>query len=111
MGRFFIGKIVTWKKEERKIIGIEKGEKIKKPIYQNGVLFTGFESKAKRYVLDNGDKVTGQQLINYLQSLKRNEKRKNESQKKGSGYDFNRPFWAQDLGDEWDDYAWGADDF
>lgn len=34
MGRFFIGKIVTWKKEERKIIGIEKGEKTKKPIYQ-----------------------------------------------------------------------------
>ena len=111
MGQFFIGKTVTWKKEERKIVGIEKGGETKKPIYQNGVLFTGFERKAKRYVLDNGDKVTGQQLINHLQTLKHNEKRKNESQKKVSGYDFNRPFWAQNLGDEWDDYAWGADDF
>ena len=111
MGRFFIGKIVTWKKEERKIIGIEKGEKTKKPIYQNGVLFNGFESEAKRYVLDNGDKVTGKQLINYLQTLNHNEKRKNESKKKVGGYNFNRPFWAQDLGDEWEDYAWEADDF
>lgn len=27
------------------------------------------------------------------------------------GYDFKKPFIAQDLGDEWDDYAWSADDF
>lgn len=28
-----------------------------------------------------------------------------------SGYDFSKPMQAQDLGDEWEDYAWGADDF
>jgi hypothetical protein len=28
-----------------------------------------------------------------------------------SNYDFNKPFQAQDLGDEWDDYAWGANDY
>lgn len=26
-------------------------------------------------------------------------------------YDFNKPSWAQALGDEWDDYAWSGDDF
>lgn len=31
--------------------------------------------------------------------------------KSGQSYDFNKPFDAQNLGDEWDDYAWSADDF
>ena len=35
--------------------------------------------------------------------------RKNNSVPKG--YDFSKPFMAQDLGDEWDDYAWSGDDF
>ena len=26
-------------------------------------------------------------------------------------YDFSKPSEAQDLGEEWDDYAWSADDF
>jgi hypothetical protein len=26
-------------------------------------------------------------------------------------YDFSKPFQAQDLGEEWDDYAWSANDF
>lgn len=26
-------------------------------------------------------------------------------------YDFNKPFFAQDLGDEWDDYVWSGSDF
>lgn len=30
---------------------------------------------------------------------------------KGSNYDFSKPYQAQDLGDEWSDYAWSADDF
>ena len=32
-------------------------------------------------------------------------------EKNNNNYNFERPMWAQDLGDEWDDYAWGADDF
>lgn len=28
-----------------------------------------------------------------------------------SGYDSSKPSQAQDLGDEWDDYAWSADDY
>ena len=31
--------------------------------------------------------------------------------KEPKGYNFNRPMWAQELGDEWDDYCWSADDF
>lgn len=27
------------------------------------------------------------------------------------GYDFSKPYQAQDLGDEWSDYAWSADDY
>lgn len=30
---------------------------------------------------------------------------------KRSNYNFQRPSDAQHLGDEWDDYAWSADDF
>jgi hypothetical protein len=26
-------------------------------------------------------------------------------------YNYNRPSWAQELGDEWDDYAWSGNDF
>lgn len=26
-------------------------------------------------------------------------------------YDFDKPYHAQDLGDEWSDYAWSADDY
>jgi hypothetical protein len=26
-------------------------------------------------------------------------------------YDFSKPSQAQDLGDEWSDYAWSADDY
>ena len=28
-----------------------------------------------------------------------------------SGYDFSKPSQAQDLGDEWSDYAWSGDDY
>jgi hypothetical protein len=30
---------------------------------------------------------------------------------KKSDYNFDKPFQAQELGDEWDDYCWGANDF
>lgn len=30
---------------------------------------------------------------------------------KRKGYDFSKPYEAQGLGDEWDDYPWSADDF
>ena len=33
------------------------------------------------------------------------------NQQKIKAYDFNKPFDAQDLGDEWDDYAWSGKDF
>jgi len=28
-----------------------------------------------------------------------------------NNYDYSKPFDAQNLGDEWDDYAWSGDDF
>lgn len=31
--------------------------------------------------------------------------------KSKQNYDFNKPYQAQDLGDEWSDYAWTADDY
>jgi len=30
---------------------------------------------------------------------------------KRQSYDFDKPYQAQDLGDEWSDYAWSANDF
>lgn len=37
------------------------------------------------------------------------KKRRHKKQK--SNYNFNRPFYAQELGDEWDDYVWSESDF
>ncbi len=31
--------------------------------------------------------------------------------KRSKNYDFNKPYQAQNLGDEWSDYAWIASDF
>ena len=31
--------------------------------------------------------------------------------KSSANYDFSKPYQAQDLGDEWSDYAWSSDDF
>lgn len=36
--------------------------------------------------------------------------RKNNSAK-SDNYDFSKPYQAQELGDEWSDYAWSADDY
>lgn len=40
---------------------------------------------------------------NWRQRFQHNHKKK--------PYDFSKPYIAQDLGDEWDDYAWSADDY
>lgn len=37
--------------------------------------------------------------------------RKGQEPIKIGKYDFNKPYQAQDLGDEWDDYPWSADDY
>lgn len=37
--------------------------------------------------------------------------RKNQNPEKTSNYDYSKPYQAQELGEEWDNYAWGADDF
>lgn len=34
-----------------------------------------------------------------------------KSGKDKSSYDFSKPSQAQNLGDEWSDYAWSADDY
>lgn len=36
---------------------------------------------------------------------------KNQLKSKGENYDFSKPFQAQDLGSEWECYAWGGDDY
>lgn len=37
--------------------------------------------------------------------------RKEQNPKKLKSYDFSKPYQAQDLGDEWSDYAWTANNF
>lgn len=41
----------------------------------------------------------------------KNWRQRFSTNKKPKSYDFSKPYQAQDLGDEWDDYAWSADDF
>lgn len=71
---FEIGQKVFWKKQECEIVGVEKGKQTTKPDYQNGILFNGFIRSAKRYVLNTGEKVTGQDIINHQKLLKKNER-------------------------------------
>ena len=96
--KYKIGDTVFFNGKDLKIIEIVKGDiDYKKPNKQNGVLFTGYHRKPKKYKLENGVLVLGKTL----------KAKKNKS----SNYDFNKPFFAQNLGDEWDDYCWSADDF
>lgn len=98
--KFKIGDEVLFNGKTQKISSIIKGEfDYKKPNMQNGVLQTGYHRKPAKYVLDNGVVVFGKTLKKHQQNVS------------SDGYNYNRPFWAQDLGDEWDDYDWGADDF
>lgn len=99
MAKFKKGMEVFFKGKKQIIVEIIKGEiDYKKPNKQNGVLFTGYHRKPRKYKLDNGLEVLGENL-------------KINAVKKESDYDFSKPFFAQDLGDEWDDYCWSADDF
>lgn len=96
--KYKIGDTVFFNGNNLKIIEIIKGDiDYRKPNKQNGVLFTGYHRKPKKYKLENGVLVLGKTL----------KAKKNNS----SNYDFNKPFFAQNLGDEWDDYCWSADDF
>jgi len=59
---------------------------------------------------------TGKYFIkNTFEEVQRNQlKPKNHIGKKvfrKSNYNFSKPHQAQNLGDEWDHYAWGADDY
>jgi hypothetical protein len=54
----------------------------------------------KYYIRNTDIEVSGNKL-----------KRKTNKRLKKSDYNFDKPFQAQELGDEWDDYCWGANDF
>ena len=51
---------------EKTIVEIKKGEPTKKPNMQSGVMFTGFQNQASKYVLSDGKVVTGG-MIKFLQ--------------------------------------------
>ena len=55
------------------------------------------KSSGKLFIKNTEIEVTGKVIRNNQQKIK--------------AYDFNKPFDAQDLGDEWDDYAWSGKDF
>ncbi len=55
------------------------------------------KSSGKLFIKNTEIEVTGKVIRN--------------NQKKTKAYDFNKPSWAQELGDEWDDYAWSGNDF
>lgn len=61
-GKFKVGDVVNWNEEKTVIIEIVKGSKTKKQVFQSGILFVGFESKPKKYVLSNGLQVKGKTL-------------------------------------------------
>lgn len=99
--RFKVGTEVYYKGKKQTIIKSIVGEQMmNKPVFQNGV-HTGYHRKPRKFELDNGVVVIGKYL-----SLDNNRKTKVKS-----NWDFSKPMDAQDLGDEWDDYAWTADDF
>jgi hypothetical protein len=61
----------------------------------------------------NQDKVTLKYYIRNTDVEISSDKltRKNNKLSKKSNYNFDKPYQAQELGDEWDHYCWGANDF
>lgn len=58
------------------------------------------------------EKSTGKLFIKHTQiEIAPTQVRKNSPAQSKGGYDFSKPAQAQDLGDEWDDYAWSGDDY
>ena len=46
-----------------------------------------------------------------MKARKRVANTSNKKNQRRGGYNYNRPSWPQELGAEWDDYCWSADDF
>ena len=106
MGRFFIGKIVTWKNEEREIIGIEKGE-LMQPIIEG---FKNLERAVKtasfiiektsenlkilQKYYDFGEMVILNQRLKLSLIIERCAANVLESD---YVYEFERDFWFKDL--------------
>lgn len=64
----------------------------------------------ERYFIKGTDiEVTGKTCHRKYKPLK--FQTKEERRKSRSNYDFSKPFFAQGLGSEWDDYAWSGSDF
>lgn len=57
------------------------------------------------------EKATGKFFIKGTTTEVSSNKLSRKSENKKSNYDFNKPFQAQELGDEWSDYAWSANDY
>jgi len=63
------------------------------------------EKKTGKFFIKNTDiEVSPDRLCRKEQNPKKIKLKKNN-------YDFDKPYHAQSLGDEWSDYAWSANDF
>ena len=105
-----VGDKFFYKKEERTIMKRIKGDELKrKPNMQSGVLFTGYHRKPCKYLLDDGVELTGNEIVK-AKMISEGKQVINKKRPK-LNWDFSKPGIAQELGDEWDHYAWSGDDF
>lgn len=107
-----------------KLIGINKirkNHKIPRPILKESIVefYEKFGDKSDYHPFKNKMK---EREFRHLLDSKFSDFLKILSEKSGIvfskrrkknnyNYNFNRPSDAQELGDEWDDYAWSANDF
>lgn len=61
--RFHKGMTVTFNNKQLIIVDIVKGGKTNQPNLHSGMLFTGFKSKPRVYILSDGSRVRGSTLI------------------------------------------------
>lgn len=107
MGRKIkIGDTFRYRGRERTVMKRIKGVEIKRrPNMQSDNVFIGYHRKPCKYELDDGSIVTSQTIHNSIANALGNT-----VTTKKDNYDYSKPFHAQELGDEWDHYAWSADD-
>jgi len=73
---------------------------------------TSLVHKKDKEIFDvSKEKSTGKYFIKNTDIEIPADKLSKKTGNKSKNYNFNKPYQAQDLGDEWSDYAWSADDY
>lgn len=78
---------------------------------KNRVKTNLIHKKGKEVYEVSREKATGKYFIKNTDNEVPADKLSRKDGNKKYNYDFDKPYMAQDLGYEWNDYAWSGDDY